>query len=128
MNKLSGNIPDALSSIGGLKQLYLAHNNLSGLIPLGLQNLTFLLKLDLSFNDLQGEVPKGGIFANVTYFSIYGNDQLCGGIPRLHLAPCSMSNAEKKKKEIVKTPCDHPNINQCGYVLSFSSCSYCVDP
>jgi len=102
MNKLSGNIPDALSSIGGLKQLYLAHNNLSGLIPLGLQNLTFLLKLDLSFNDLQGEVPKGGIFANVTYFSIYGNGQLCGGIPRLHLAPCSMSNAEKKKKKLLK--------------------------
>jgi hypothetical protein len=61
MNKLSGTIPDALSSIRGLKELYLAHNNLSGLIPSGLQNLTFLYELDLSFNDLQGEVPKGGV-------------------------------------------------------------------
>ncbi|CAL4964695.1 unnamed protein product [Urochloa decumbens] len=103
MNKLSGNIPDALSSIDGLKQLYLAHNNLSGLIPLDLQNLTFLMKLDLSFNDLHGEVPKGGVFANATYISIYGNDQLCGGIPQLHLALCSMSSAKKRKSNLSKT-------------------------
>ncbi|CAO2199014.1 unnamed protein product, partial [Urochloa humidicola] len=103
MNTLSGNIPDALSSIDGLKQLYLAHNNLSGLIPLDLQNLTFLTKLDLSFNDLHGEVPKGGVFANATYISIYGNDQLCGGIPQLHLALCSMSSAKVKKSNLSKT-------------------------
>ncbi|CAL4958214.1 unnamed protein product [Urochloa decumbens] len=98
MNKLTGNIPDALSSIGGLKQLYLAHNNLSGLIPSGLQNLMSLSKLDLSFNNLQGEVPKGGIFANATYMSIYGNDELCGGTPQLRLTPCYMPVMEKKRK------------------------------
>jgi Leucine-rich repeat (LRR) protein len=103
MNKLSGNIPDALTSIGGLKELYLGHNNLSGMIPSGLQNLTSLSKLDLSFNDLQGEVPKGGVFAYATYISIYGNDQLCGGIPQLHLAPCTMSTAKKRKRNLLKT-------------------------
>ncbi|KAL6627427.1 hypothetical protein ACP70R_031153 [Stipagrostis hirtigluma subsp. patula] len=96
MNKLSGSIPDTLASIGNLQQLYLAHNNLSGLIPTGLQNLTSLSKLDLSFNHLQGEVPKQGIFANASYLSVDGNDELCGGTPQLHLAPCSTPGAEKK--------------------------------
>jgi len=103
MNKLSGIIPHALSSIRGLKELYLAHNNLSGLIPSGLQNLTFLYELDLSFNDLQGEVPKGGVFSNETYFSIYGNGELCGGIPQLHLASCSMSTRQMKNRHLSKS-------------------------
>ncbi|CAL4964711.1 unnamed protein product [Urochloa decumbens] len=103
MNKLSGRIPDALSSIHGLEQLYLAHNNLSGLIPSSLQNLTSLSMLDLSFNNLQGEVPKGGVFANATYMSIYGNDELCGGAPQFHLAPCFMTLLEKKKRKLSKS-------------------------
>jgi hypothetical protein len=90
MNKLSGNIPYALCSIGGLKQLYLDHNNLSGMIPSCLQNLASLYELDISFNDLHGDVPKGGVFANATSVLIYGNNELCDGIPQLHLAPCSM--------------------------------------
>ncbi|XP_066317155.1 probable LRR receptor-like serine/threonine-protein kinase At3g47570 [Miscanthus floridulus] len=98
MNKLSGSIPDALASIGNLQQLYLAHNNFSGLIPAVLQNLTLLSKLDLSFNDLQGEVPKGGVFANATSLSIHGNDELCGGAPQLHLAPCSMAAVDNKRQ------------------------------
>ncbi|CAO2204620.1 unnamed protein product [Urochloa humidicola] len=100
MNKLSGSIPDALASVGSLQQLYLAHNNLSGLIPTVLQNLTLLSKLDLSFNDLQGEVPKGGVFANASGLSIAGNDELCGGNPQLHLAPCSTASAEKNKRQL----------------------------
>ena len=63
MNKMSGSIPDALCSIGGIQELYLAHN-LSGLIPTCLQNLTSLSKLDLSFNNLHGEVREKGIFEN----------------------------------------------------------------
>uniref|UniRef100_A0ACD5YEQ7 Uncharacterized protein n=1 Tax=Avena sativa TaxID=4498 RepID=A0ACD5YEQ7_AVESA len=89
MNKLSGNIPDVLGSIRNLQELYLAHNNLSGLIPTVLMNLTVLWGLDLSYNDLLGEVPKGGVFGNLTSKSVTGNKQLCGGIPQLHLVPCS---------------------------------------
>ncbi|WVZ72318.1 hypothetical protein U9M48_020800 [Paspalum notatum var. saurae] len=100
MNKMSGSIPDALCSIGDLQELYLAHNNLSGLIPVCLQNLTSLSKLDLSFNDLHGEVPKKGVFGNDTNLSIDGNDELCGGTPQLHLAPCSMFVVEKKKRHL----------------------------
>ncbi|CAN6195575.1 unnamed protein product [Urochloa humidicola] len=104
MNKLSGSIPDALANIGNLQQLYLAHNNLSGLIPTVLQNLTLLSKLDLSFNDLQGEVPKGGVFANASGLSIAGNDELCGGNPKLHLAPCSTASSVEKNKRKLSRP------------------------
>nr|XP_051184795.1 receptor kinase-like protein Xa21 [Lolium perenne] len=100
MNKFSGNIPDALGSIGHLQQLYLAHNNLSGRIPTALQNLTFLWDLDLSYNDLQGEVPKGGVFKYLHAASVTGNTQLCGGVPQIHLVPCSthtLKGSEKHK-------------------------------
>ncbi|CAL4887965.1 unnamed protein product [Urochloa decumbens] len=99
MNKLSGTIPDGIGNIQRLQQLDLAHNNFSGPIPTILQNLTLLTKLDLSFNNFQGEVPKEGIFRNLADFSITGNDQLCGGIPQLHLATCHVNSVKKKRNE-----------------------------
>ncbi|KAL6847918.1 hypothetical protein ACP4OV_022046 [Aristida adscensionis] len=97
-NKLSGAIPDSISRIYKLQQLYLAHNNLSGPIPTALLNLTSLSELDLSYNNLQGEVSKEGIFRNLTEFSITGNNELCGGIPELQLAPCHTNSREKNRK------------------------------
>ncbi|KAL6847920.1 hypothetical protein ACP4OV_022048 [Aristida adscensionis] len=95
MNKLSGSIPDAIGSIPNLQVLYLAQNNLSGPIPTALQNLTSLSELDLSFNNLQGEVPKEGIFRNLANLSIIGNNELCGGLPQLHLIPCPTNYIKK---------------------------------
>ncbi|KAM0856179.1 hypothetical protein ACQ4PT_049278 [Festuca glaucescens] len=103
MNKFSGNIPDALGSIGNLQELYLAHNDLSGSIPAVLQNLTSLTKLDVSFNNLQGEVLDGGIFRNINSTAVAGNINLCGGTPKLHLAPCSASSLSKNKRKIPKS-------------------------
>jgi hypothetical protein len=37
-------------------------------------------------------VSRDGIFANASAFSVVGNDKLCGGIPELHLPPCSRKN------------------------------------
>uniref|UniRef100_A0A0E0JE62 Receptor kinase-like protein Xa21 n=1 Tax=Oryza punctata TaxID=4537 RepID=A0A0E0JE62_ORYPU len=102
MNKFSGSIPDAIGSMGNLQQLCLAHNNLSGSIPETLQNLTQLWHLDVSFNNLQGKVPDEGAFRNLTYPSVAGNDKLCGGIPRLHLAPCPIPAVRKDRKERMK--------------------------
>ncbi|TVU21814.1 hypothetical protein EJB05_31480, partial [Eragrostis curvula] len=102
-NKLSGAIPDGIGSIHGLQELYLSHNNLSGCIPISLQNLTALSKLDLSFNNLQGEVPKEGLFRNLTYISIAGNSELCGGRSQLHLAPCRMGSMKKDRKRLSKS-------------------------
>jgi len=62
-----------------------------------------LSKMDVSFNNLQGEVPKGGIFRNLTYQSIVGNGDLCGGIPQLHLAPCPMDQKGNKKMQWSKS-------------------------
>ncbi|KAL6626762.1 hypothetical protein ACP70R_030488 [Stipagrostis hirtigluma subsp. patula] len=103
MNKLSGTIPSSIGSMHNLQELYLAHNNLSGLIPIVLQNLTSLLELDLSFNNLQGEVPKEGIFRNLVNLSINGNNQLCGGIPQLHLAPCQIYFVRKNRRGRTKS-------------------------
>ncbi|KAL6847925.1 hypothetical protein ACP4OV_022053 [Aristida adscensionis] len=102
MNKLSGTIPDDIGSIRSLQQLSMAHNNFSGPIPTILQNLTSLLELNLSFNSLQGEVPKEGIFRNLTVFSIIQNNELCGGIPQLHLAPCQMNSVKNNRKGHIK--------------------------
>uniref|UniRef100_A0A0E0JE49 Receptor kinase-like protein Xa21 n=1 Tax=Oryza punctata TaxID=4537 RepID=A0A0E0JE49_ORYPU len=98
MNKFSGEIPDALGRIHSLQELYLAYNNLSGPVPAVLQNLTSLSTLDLSFNDLQGEVPKQGIFKNLSYLSLAGNSELCGGTSHLHLPPCSTHAVRKGSK------------------------------
>jgi len=102
MNELSGTIPEAIGNIHGLQQLSLAHNNLSGPIPAVLQNLASLSMLDLSFNNLQGEVPKEGIFRNLTKLSITGNNNLCGGIPPLHLAPCKIDSERKNRRRHLK--------------------------
>jgi hypothetical protein len=83
----------ALGSICNLQQLSLAHNYLTGTIPTVLQNLSSLSKLDLSFNNLQGEVPQEGILKSLTNLSITANDELCGGIQQLHLAPCHKKNS-----------------------------------
>ncbi|GJN35911.1 hypothetical protein PR202_gb24726 [Eleusine coracana subsp. coracana] len=105
-NKLSDTIPQGLSDITALQELYLAHNNLSGHIPASLQRLTLLFAFDASFNDLQGEVPNKGVFRNLTAISVTGNSKLCGGIPQLHLAPCSTlplskSRADARSKSLI---------------------------
>uniref|UniRef100_A0A0D9UWT9 Receptor kinase-like protein Xa21 n=1 Tax=Leersia perrieri TaxID=77586 RepID=A0A0D9UWT9_9ORYZ len=99
LNKLSGRIPDTIGRIANLQQLFLAQNNFSGPIPATLQNLTMLWKLDVSFNNLQGKVPDEGVFKNLTYASVAGNNELCGGIPQLHLAPCPILDESKNKKQ-----------------------------
>ncbi|XP_030958713.1 probable LRR receptor-like serine/threonine-protein kinase At3g47570 [Quercus lobata] len=51
-------------------------NNLSGLIPTELENLIDLQMLNLSFNSLKREVLKNGVFANISWDSLQGNNQL----------------------------------------------------
>ncbi|XP_015621425.2 probable LRR receptor-like serine/threonine-protein kinase At3g47570 [Oryza sativa Japonica Group] len=103
VNKLSGRIPNAISNIGNLQYLCLAHNNFSGPIPAALQNFTLLKQLDVSFNNLQGEVPVKGVFRNLTFSSVVGNDNLCGGIPQLHLPPCPILDVSKNKNQHLKS-------------------------
>lgn len=76
---------------------------MSGSIPIDLQNLTSLSELDLSYNNLHGEVPKQGIFRNLTHFSITGNNNLCGGIPQLHLVLCQTNSVKMNRKRYLKS-------------------------
>ncbi|KAL6654823.1 hypothetical protein ACP70R_008288 [Stipagrostis hirtigluma subsp. patula] len=88
-NTLTGSIPSHLSQLKGLEYLDLSSNNLSGHIPDFLGNFSMLYYLNLSFNSFGGKIPNFGVFSNSTEISIHGNDKLCGGIPDLHLPPCS---------------------------------------
>ncbi|KAJ4839278.1 hypothetical protein Tsubulata_011429, partial [Turnera subulata] len=97
-NYFAGEIPQALSSLRGLRILDISCNNLSGKIPDFLSRLPGLTLLNLSLNRLQGEVPKRGIFLNESAVSIFGNNDLCGGITELKLPPCL--NSKEKKNNI----------------------------
>ncbi|KAF6992428.1 hypothetical protein CFC21_009416 [Triticum aestivum] len=94
-NILTGGIPTSMSQLKGLGNLDLSRNNLTGQIPNFLVNITMLNYLNLSFNIFVGEVPYSGVFANATAIWIQGNHRLCGGIPDLHLPPCSSQVATK---------------------------------
>ena len=58
-NRLSGDIPPALSNLANLQVMYIANNELSGEIPSELGRLRDLWLLALSGNTLSGCVPQG---------------------------------------------------------------------
>ncbi|KAG8633671.1 probable LRR receptor-like serine/threonine-protein kinase At3g47570 [Manihot esculenta] len=101
-NFFQGTIPSSLASLKGLQYLDLSQNNLSGQIPKDLQAISYLQYLNLSFNDLEGEVPKKGVFANVSAFSLIGNNKLCGGVPELGLPDCPTRIMKKMKSRTLK--------------------------
>ncbi|PWA36683.1 protein kinase-like domain-containing protein [Artemisia annua] len=95
-NQFQGLIPSSLSSLGALEVLYISQNNLSGKIPQFLEKWKSLEYLNLSFNDFEGELPVVGVFANVSLFSVLGNEKLCGGLVTLELPKCKEMGSKKK--------------------------------
>ncbi|XP_024017377.1 probable LRR receptor-like serine/threonine-protein kinase At3g47570 [Morus notabilis] len=92
-NMFDGTI-ESLHSLKAIEQMDLSHNNFSGHIPKDFGKFLFLSELNLSFNHLEGEVP---VFSNASaQISLAGNDKLCGGMAKLHLAPCSKKPPRKQ--------------------------------
>ncbi|EHA8591178.1 putative LRR receptor-like serine/threonine-protein kinase [Cocos nucifera] len=88
-NFFEGDIPLQLSNLKSIQRIDLSRNKLSGRIPEYFSDIGTLQYLNLSFNDFEGPVPVKGLFTNTSAFSVQGNDQLCGGDPRLLLPSCS---------------------------------------
>ncbi|KAG1354937.1 receptor-like protein EIX2 [Cocos nucifera] len=78
-NSLTGEIPERIGELRSLESLDLSRNELSGPIPSGLSSLNFLSQLNLSYNYLSGKVPSGGQLQTFNDPSVFvGNHDLCG--------------------------------------------------
>ncbi|CAN8260693.1 unnamed protein product [Cochlearia groenlandica] len=83
-NKLSGRIPEGLSSMcTSLKILDASLNQILGTIPSSLGDLASLVALNLSWNQLQGQIPESLVkkMKAMAYLSI-SNNNLTGQIPQ----------------------------------------------
>jgi hypothetical protein len=81
-NFLSGNIPCKIGNLRSLESLDLSNNQLSGEIPWRLSNLTSLSYLNMSYNNLSSRIPSGHQLDTLKTddpASMYiGNPGLCG--------------------------------------------------
>ncbi|CAL5429449.1 unnamed protein product [Camellia sinensis] len=97
-NLFEGTIPTAFRQVKGIQKLDVSRNNLSGQIPRFLEEFRFFQYLNLSYNRFDGEVPNGGVFTNISAFSIVGNSNLCGGSKLLQLPKCPMQVLNERKR------------------------------
>ncbi|XP_058076025.1 receptor-like protein EIX2 [Magnolia sinica] len=78
-NHLTRKIPDKIGKLALLESLDFSKNQLSGAIPLSMSNLTYLSYLNLSYNNLSGRIPSGNQLQTLENPFIYiGNNRLCG--------------------------------------------------
>ncbi|PIN04776.1 Leucine-rich repeat protein [Handroanthus impetiginosus] len=104
-NNLTEQIPENIGEMRELISLDLSRNQLSGQIPTSLSSLTYLNNLNLSYNNLSGRIPSGN---QLRLFdpSIYrGNIGLCGDpLPRrcdsdAAAAPPSNENDDRRTED-----------------------------
>ncbi|CAL5426408.1 unnamed protein product [Camellia sinensis] len=80
-NNFSGEIPQELTSLLGLRSLNLSNNHLSGMIPPKIGEMGLLESLDFSKNQLSGEIPPS--MSDLTFLSYlnFSYNNLSGRIP-----------------------------------------------
>ncbi|XP_050238853.1 receptor-like protein EIX2 [Mercurialis annua] len=76
-NDLTGEIPKNIGDLQVVESIDLSRNRLSGNIPQSMVSLNFLNFLNLSYNDLSGEIPSSTQLQSVDASSYLGN-KLCG--------------------------------------------------
>ncbi|KAL1189615.1 LRR receptor-like serine/threonine-protein kinase EFR [Cardamine amara subsp. amara] len=100
-NSFDGAIPD-ISRLVSLTNVDFSNNNLSGHVPQYLENFLLLRNLNLSMNKFEGRVPTKGVFQNATAVSVFGNENLCGGIIEMQLKPCIELPRQRKPLSLGK--------------------------
>ncbi|XP_004512441.1 uncharacterized protein [Cicer arietinum] len=125
-NSFHGVIPTSLVSLKSLQHLDLSRNRLSGSIPKGLQNISFLEYFNVSFNMLEGEVPTEGVFQNASEVVVTGNNNLCGGISKLHLPPCPLKGKKQAKHHYLKLIAVVVSVASFLLILLFILTIYCI--
>ncbi|XP_052883592.1 receptor-like protein EIX2 [Gossypium arboreum] len=77
-NLLNGKILQKIGHIRQLEVLDLSRNKFSGNIPISLSELTFLSNLNLSYNDLSGKIPTSTQLQSFDPSSFSHNRGICG--------------------------------------------------
>ncbi|KAH7853904.1 hypothetical protein Vadar_007885 [Vaccinium darrowii] len=80
-NNISGEIPEEITNLLGLRSLNLSGNHLTGVIPKEIGNMGLLESLDLSRNQLSGKIPQSmSVLTFLSYLNVSCNN-LSGRIP-----------------------------------------------
>ncbi|KAG8386479.1 hypothetical protein BUALT_Bualt03G0152900 [Buddleja alternifolia] len=77
-NFITGSIPPQIGRLHLLDFLDLSRNKLSGVIPRSLAQLTYIGVLDFSYNNLSGRIPSSTQLQSFNVSAYTGNSGLCG--------------------------------------------------
>ncbi|XP_039129696.1 receptor-like protein EIX2 [Dioscorea cayenensis subsp. rotundata] len=77
-NLFNGKLPENIGDMNQLESLDLSINNFSGIIPQSISLLNFLGHLNLSHNKLSGKIPSGNQLQTFDASAFFWNDGLCG--------------------------------------------------